>query len=142
MRRCKRLVCASYHPERELERIRFLRQQILDQRRTVGKALMRSAARRQADGGGRGGGRGGESRLQTLLLWLPGGSHLSHLLGLSSVSCLACGEVVRQGEDNMVACDVPQCSGLYCRPCFHGLGNTCVVCVRPLTFQEDGEEEL
>ncbi|XP_051253304.1 DC-STAMP domain-containing protein 2 [Dicentrarchus labrax] len=141
VRRCRRLVCASYHPERELERIRFLRQQILDQRRTVGKALMRSAARRWADGGGGGRG-GGESRLQTLLLWLPGGAHLSHLLGLSSVSCLACGEVVRQGEENMAACDVPQCSGLYCRPCFHRLGNTCVVCVRPLTFQEDGEEEL
>nr|XP_046255967.1 DC-STAMP domain-containing protein 2 [Scatophagus argus] len=140
MQRCRRLVCASYHPERELERIRFLRQQILDQRRMVGGALRRSAARIRADRGG--GGSGGRSRLQTLLLQLPGGAHLSHLLGLSSVSCVACGEVVTQGEDNMAACDVPQCTGLYCRPCFHSLGNTCVVCMRPATFQEDGEEEL
>ncbi|XP_038568329.1 DC-STAMP domain-containing protein 2 isoform X2 [Micropterus salmoides] len=148
VQRCRRLVCASYHPKRELERIQFLRQQILDQRRAVGKALRRSAARSRADrgagggggGGAGGGGGGGGSRLQTLLLRLPGGARLSHLLALSSVSCLACGEVGRQ--DNMAACDVPQCSGLYCRPCFHSLGNTCVVCTRPLTFQEDGEEEL
>ncbi|KAI3360815.1 hypothetical protein L3Q82_012877, partial [Scortum barcoo] len=160
VQRCRRFVCASYHPERELERIRFLHQHILDQRRTVGRALRRSAGE-----GGRGG--GGGRCLQTLLLWLPGGVHLSHLLGVSSVSCLACGEKVRQEENNMVACDVPKCSdklylmreesqrvngacltlmevgeGLYCRPCFHSLGNKCVVCTRPLTFQEDGEEEL
>ncbi|XP_040899644.1 DC-STAMP domain-containing protein 2 [Toxotes jaculatrix] len=140
VQRCRRLVCASYHPERELERIQFLRQQILDQRRMEGEALKRSAARRQADGGGGG---GGGSRLQRLLLRLPGGAHLSHLLSLSSaVTCLACGEVVRSEEDNVVFCDVPECTGLYCRPCFHTLGNACVVCMRPLTFQEDSEEEL
>ncbi|XP_071325927.1 DC-STAMP domain-containing protein 2 isoform X2 [Trachinotus anak] len=139
VQRCRRLICASYHPEREQERIQFLHQQILDQRRTEGEALRRSAVRSIAD---RGGGGGGGSHLQTLLLWLPGGAHLSHLMGVSpSVTCLACGEVVRS-EEGVVTCDVPQCSGLYCRPCFHSLGNTCVVCMRPLTFQEDGEEEL
>ncbi|XP_018534335.1 LOW QUALITY PROTEIN: DC-STAMP domain-containing protein 2 [Lates calcarifer] len=142
VQRCRRLVCASYHPEREQERIRFLRQQILDRRRMEGEALRRSAVRRRADGGG--GGR--RSRLQTppaeVETWLPGGLHLSHLLGLtSSVTCAACGEAVRSEED-VVTCAVPQCTGLYCRPCFHSLGNTCVVCTRPLTFQEDGEEEL
>ncbi|XP_037639479.1 DC-STAMP domain-containing protein 2 [Sebastes umbrosus] len=139
MQRCRRLACSSYHPERELERIRFLRQQILDQRRAVGKALKRSAARSRADGGGCGGGGGGESRLQTLLLRLPGGAHLSHLLGLASVTCLSCGDVVRQ--DNMAACKVSQCPGVYCLPCFHSLGNTCGVCARPLTSQEDREED-
>ncbi|KAG7218795.1 hypothetical protein INR49_006430 [Caranx melampygus] len=134
VQRCRRLVCAAYHPERERERIQFLRQQILDQRRTEGEALRRSAARTRGGGGG-GGGRG-----RSLLLRLPGGTHLSHLLGLSPpVTCLACGEDVRSEEDR-VTCDVPQCPGLYCRPCFHSLGNTCVVCVRPLTFQDDGEE--
>uniref|UniRef100_UPI0037E98DFF DC-STAMP domain-containing protein 2 n=1 Tax=Semicossyphus pulcher TaxID=241346 RepID=UPI0037E98DFF len=142
VQRCRRLVCAWFHPDREQERIRFLHQQILDQRRTLGRALRRSAARIRADRGGGGGGGGWGSHLQALLLWLPGGVRLSHLLALSSVTCLACGEVVRQDEDNMAACDVPQCTGVYCRPCFHSLGNTCVVCARPLTFQEDGEEEL
>ncbi|XP_065814115.1 DC-STAMP domain-containing protein 2 isoform X4 [Labrus bergylta] len=136
MQRCRRLACASYHPHREQERIRFLRQQILDQRWTLGNVLRRSAARIRADAGG------GGSHLQALLLRLPGGVHLSHLLGLSLVTCLACGEEVRQDEDNMAACDVPQCAGVFCRPCFHSLGNTCVACERPLTSQEDGEEEL
>ncbi|XP_056237675.1 DC-STAMP domain-containing protein 2 [Seriola aureovittata] len=138
VQRCRRVACSSYHPERELDRIQFLRQRILDQRRTEGDALRRSAVRSHADRGRGGGGR----HLQSLLLWLPGGVHLSHLLGLSpSVTCLACGEEVRSEED-VVTCDVPRCSGLYCRPCFHSLGNMCVVCMRPLTFQEDGEEEL
>ncbi|KAF3692474.1 DC-STAMP domain-containing protein 2 [Channa argus] len=138
--RCRRLICAVYHPERELERIQFLRQQILEQRRTVGKALRRSAARSRADRG-IGGGEG--RRLRSLLLRLPGGVYLSHLLGLSpSVTCLACGEVLNSEKNNTVKCDVPQCTGLYCRPCFLSLGNTCAVCVQPLTSQEDGEEEL
>ncbi|XP_063736976.1 DC-STAMP domain-containing protein 2 [Eleginops maclovinus] len=134
MQRCRRLVCASYHPERELERIWFLRQQILDQRSEEGRALRKSAA------WGGVGGRGGR-RLHTLLLQLPGGGHLSHLLGLSAVRCLSCGEEVRQEDDNMASCQVPQCPGVFCRPCFHSLGNMCVVCTRPLTFQEEEEEE-
>ncbi|KAM6994692.1 LOW QUALITY PROTEIN: DC-STAMP domain-containing protein 2 [Tautogolabrus adspersus] len=138
VQRCRRLVCASYHPHREQERIRFLRQQILDQRRTLGKVLKRSASRIRADQGGGGAG----SHLQALLLRLPGGVHLSHLLGLSLVTCLACGEEVRPDEDNMAACDVPQCPGVFCQPCFQSLGNTCVACERPLTLQEEGEEEL
>ncbi|XP_034410402.1 DC-STAMP domain-containing protein 2 [Cyclopterus lumpus] len=125
MQRCRRLVCAAYHPERELERIQFLRQKILDQRTTVWRALRRSAARSPGGGGGGGG--------------LPGGAHLAHLLGGPSVSCLSCGEEVRQ-EDDMVTCDVPQCPGVFCGLCFHALGNRCVVCTRPLTFQQ--EEEL
>ncbi|XP_041650106.1 DC-STAMP domain-containing protein 2 [Cheilinus undulatus] len=133
VQRCRRLVCAFYHPQREQERIQFLRQQILDQRRTLGRALRRSAAWIRADQG-----EGG--RLHALLLRLPGGLRLSHLLGLSSLTCLMCGEEVR--EDGTTTCDVPQCPGVFCRPCFHSLGNTCVVCERPLTFQEDSEEEL
>ncbi|XP_071370282.1 DC-STAMP domain-containing protein 2 [Centroberyx affinis] len=142
VQRCRRLICCRYHPEREEERIQFLHNHILEQRRTVGKVLRRSAARSRADGGGGGGGGGRSSLLRMLLLRIPGGFYLSDLLGLSSVSCLACGEAEERGGNNMVACLVPQCSGLYCRPCFHSLGSICVVCMGPLTFQEDSEEEL
>ncbi|XP_005744234.1 DC-STAMP domain-containing protein 2 isoform X3 [Pundamilia nyererei] len=62
MQRCRRLICASYHPEREQERIRFLRQQILDQRRGVRRALRRSVGRSTTDPGGGGG------RLHALLI--------------------------------------------------------------------------
>ncbi|XP_029969951.1 DC-STAMP domain-containing protein 2 [Salarias fasciatus] len=137
MQRCRRIVCASFYPERELERIRFLHQKILDQRSAAGGVLRRSAIQNAADRGGGGG-------LQALLTRLPAaGVRLSRLLGVSSsASCLACGDAVKPGDSNTVTCDVPQCSGLYCRPCFLSVGNTCVVCMRPLTFQEDGEEEL
>lgn len=139
VQRCRRLICAHYYPERELGRIHHLRQQILDQRRTLGIALRKAAARFRADQGEGGVGSG----LRKLLLALPGGAHLCGLLTglLSPVSCLCCGEVLRT-ESNMAACDVPQCPGLYCRPCFHSLGNTCTVCVGPLTPElEDIEEE-
>lgn len=137
VQRCRRLVCAHYYPEREQRRIEHLHQQILEGRKTLGLALRMAAARCRADQGEGGAGRG----LQRLLLRLPGGAHLCGLLALSPVSCLSCGEVLRK-EGDMAACEAPQCPGLYCRPCYHSLGNTCMVCVRPLTPElEDMEEE-
>ncbi|KAF7226476.1 DC-STAMP domain-containing protein 2 isoform X1 [Nothobranchius furzeri] len=140
MQRCRRLICAWYHPERERERIRFLHQQILNQRRAVGRVLRMSALRNQADREEA----GAAGCLQTLLTRLPGGRvllpHLQVLL--SPVTCLTCGDVLRSKDEDTITCDVPKCSGVYCRPCFHNLGNKCVICIRPLTFEEDCEEEL
>ncbi|KAF7645203.1 hypothetical protein LDENG_00208480 [Lucifuga dentata] len=113
MQRCRRPISAAFYPNRELERICFLRKKILDERRIEGRALRRSAARSRADGGGGG---GGWSRLRSALL--------------------------RRKDNNTVTCVIPRCTALYCRPCFHSLGNICMVCMRPLTFQEDSEEEL
>ncbi|XP_037532436.1 DC-STAMP domain-containing protein 2, partial [Nematolebias whitei] len=138
VQRCRRLTCAAFHPQREQERICFLRQQILDQRRAVGRALRRSAVRNQADRQEGGGG----AFLHALLMWLPRRVLLYLSSPLSRLTCLACGEMVRPKDENTVTCDVPRCSGVYCRTCFRSLGNTCVVCMRPLTFQEDSEEEL
>uniref|UniRef100_H3C6R0 DC-STAMP domain containing 2 n=1 Tax=Tetraodon nigroviridis TaxID=99883 RepID=H3C6R0_TETNG len=127
VQRCRRLACARYYPEQEERRIRHLRQQILDGRRTLGLALRLAAARFRADGGG--GAAGGAGRgLQRLLLRLPGGAHLCRLLTLSPVRCLSCGEVLRE-EGDMATCGAPQCPGLYCRPCYHSLGNACMLCV-------------
>lgn len=137
VQRCRRLVCARYYPEREQRRIQHLRQQILDQRKTLGMALRMAAARFRADRGEGGAGGG----LQSLLLRLPGGAHLCSLLSLSLVSCLSCGEVLRTKGD-MAACEAPQCPGLYCRLCYHSLGNSCMVCARPPTPElEDSEDE-
>ncbi|KAM4736455.1 DC-STAMP domain-containing protein 2 [Anableps anableps] len=186
------------------ERLWFLRQQILKERTSLGRALRRSTVRHLADRD-----KGGGGSLQALLMRIPGGRHLSHLLDCSSsLTCLGCGEAVRAKDGDTVVCDVPRCSGgkrslrtlgsdgsmktgenlretlaqlqistkspdssetentsdiqwkqkspaasprlslcvvfpgVFCRPCFHSLGNMCAVCMRPLTFQEDGEEEL
>ncbi|XP_068179005.1 DC-STAMP domain-containing protein 2 [Antennarius striatus] len=129
--RCRRVVCASFHPEREQERIRFLWQKIRDERRTEGIALMSSATMGPPDQ------RGGRNLLQRL----PGGARLSHVLGLSSISCRACGEVMRPWDKNVATCQVPRCPGIYCRSCFHSLRNTCLVCVRPTTFLDEAEAD-
>ncbi|KAM9309176.1 DC-STAMP domain-containing protein 2 [Pholidichthys leucotaenia] len=137
VQRCRRLICAWYHPEREQERIRFLHQKIIDERRAVGQSLRASVFRRRPD-------QGGTSRLHSLLMGCPGGAHLAHLFGLSSSSltCLSCGDLLRPKDEDTITCNVPRCSGLYCWTCFLSLGSSCVVCMRPLSFQEDDEVEL
>lgn len=135
VQRCRRLICARYYPEREQRRIQHLRQRILDGRKTQGLALRIAAARFRADRGEGGAGRG----LQSLLLRFPGGAYLWGLL--APATCLSCGEVLRKKGD-MAACEVPGCPGLYCRPCYHSLGSTCMVCVPPLSPElGDSEEE-
>ncbi|XP_015247145.1 PREDICTED: DC-STAMP domain-containing protein 2-like [Cyprinodon variegatus] len=138
VQRLRRVICASYYPEREQERIRFLQQKILKERRSVGRALWRSAIRHLADRDG-----GGEGFIQALMKRTPGGRFLSRLLDrTSSLTCLGCGEAVRKKDDDTIVCNVRRCSGVFCRPCFLSLGNVCIVCTRPLTFLEDVEEEL
>ncbi|XP_035991463.1 DC-STAMP domain-containing protein 2 [Fundulus heteroclitus] len=129
VQRLRRLICASYHPEREKERIRFLRQRILNERRSLGRALRRAVVQQLAGGGA----------VRTLMTRIPGGGYLCRLLDRSSLTCVGCGEAVRAKDDDTIACDVPRCSGVFCRPCFHSLGNMCAVCMRPLTFQDDSE---
>uniref|UniRef100_A0A667X9Q1 Uncharacterized protein n=2 Tax=Myripristis murdjan TaxID=586833 RepID=A0A667X9Q1_9TELE len=140
VQRSRRWICSIFHPEREEERIQFLHDHILEQRRTESRALRMTAALSRAEQAGGGGG-GGSSCLRTLLLWLPGGFFLSDLLNLSVV-CLFCGEAEKQGGSNMVACPVPQCTGMYCQTCFQSLENKCVLCVGPLTCEEDSQTEL
>ncbi|XP_055759051.1 DC-STAMP domain-containing protein 2, partial [Salvelinus fontinalis] len=136
VKRLRRLVCARYHPKRERERVQLLRRRIQSQRTSLGKALLRSVARSRAD-------REGTRFLQTLTTCLPGGSYLAEILGVSSVSCMACGRGGEgQSDPSMVTCITPQCKGVYCKQCFQSMGQVCAVCMGPLTFQEDCEEEL
>ncbi|KAM6968037.1 DC-STAMP domain-containing protein 2 [Aplochiton taeniatus] len=129
-KRLRRLVCASYHPRREWERVLLLHSRILSQRRTLGEALRRAVMRCRAD-------RGAPSLLHSLLL------RLGSLLGVTgaAVCCMACGEG-REEPDHMVSCPTQGCTGLYCSQCFQSMGRVCSVCMGPLTFQEDSQEEL
>ncbi|XP_043973262.1 DC-STAMP domain-containing protein 2 [Gambusia affinis] len=138
VQRLKRIFCAFYYPDQEQERIRFLHRHILSERLSVGRALRMSAIRHLAD---RTAG-AGTSCLQALLRRLPGGGYLSSLTGSSCLTCLGCNEPIRQKDDRTGVCDVSGCSGVFCRTCFHSLGNVCAVCKRPPTSQDDGEEEL
>ncbi|XP_038849126.1 DC-STAMP domain-containing protein 2-like [Salvelinus namaycush] len=114
------------------ERLQLLHGRI----QSLGKALLRSVARNRAEGEG-------PRFLQTLRTCFPGGSYLAEILGVSSVSCMACGRGGEgQDDPSMVTCITPQCKGVYCKQCFQSMGQVCAVCMGPLTFQEDCEEEL
>ncbi|XP_061838961.1 DC-STAMP domain-containing protein 2 isoform X2 [Nerophis lumbriciformis] len=138
VQRARRLMCAYLYPETELERLKFLRQLIMDERRAAGRALVRVRPKKQAHG------EQIRRYLGALLLSvyarLPrGGAYLSDLLASSSDMCLACG---RGAGSTSFVCDVPNCPGVYCRPCFCSLGKVCDACARPLTFQQYSEEEI
>ncbi|XP_036394574.1 DC-STAMP domain-containing protein 2 [Megalops cyprinoides] len=134
--RIRRFICASYYPKRERERILFLYNRILTQRASLRKALLRSVARSKAD-------EAHPSLRQKLAALLPAGSCIAKLLKASEVSCMACGKVAKGREDpDVFVCSTPQCKGLLCHQCLHSMDGVCTICMGPLTFQEDSEEEL
>nr|XP_061789460.1 DC-STAMP domain-containing protein 2-like [Nerophis lumbriciformis] len=121
--RSRRLICAYFYPETEKARIRFLHQQILDERRAAGRAVVRATAKKPLV-------RAKLCRcLQALLRRLPMGGEI----------CLACGEWAGFAA---FICDVQRCPGVFCRSCFKSVGRKCDVCARPASFQLDSQEEI
>ncbi|XP_062394418.1 DC-STAMP domain-containing protein 2 isoform X1 [Sardina pilchardus] len=136
VKRLRRLICASYHPKREKERIHALHQRILTQRLSLQKNLLRFAVTSKGD-------EQSGTFLRALALIVPGISRVARYLGAFDQSCMACGNVLESADDpNAHTCSTSQCKGLYCLPCFKSMDNICVLCMGPLTFQEDSEEEL
>ncbi|XP_066538576.1 DC-STAMP domain-containing protein 2 isoform X3 [Hoplias malabaricus] len=135
-KRLQRLVCARYHPQREKERLLWLRGRILSQRGSLGKALLRAVVKGKED-------QSSSSVLQTLTLHLPGGATIAKFLGVCDKSCLACGKMMkRKGSPDVYTCSTSNCTGCFCMQCFRLMGSICAVCMGPLTFQEDSEQEL
>ncbi|XP_051575689.1 DC-STAMP domain-containing protein 2-like [Myxocyprinus asiaticus] len=137
VKRLQRFVCARYHPQREKERIRYLHRHILFQRGSLGKALLRAVARNRVD-------QQNDGIIHTLAKFLPGIAIIARFLCVSQESCMACGKVLKKsdGDDDVHACPTPRCTGCYCSLCFRLMGNICAICMRPLTFLEDSEQEL
>ncbi|XP_035276060.1 DC-STAMP domain-containing protein 2 [Anguilla anguilla] len=134
--RLRRLICASYYPKREQERILFLYNRILSQRTSLRKALLRSVAQSKAD-------EVHATLLQRLVACLPARSCIAKFFKAPEVHCMACGKAAKGREDpNMFACITPQCKGLFCHLCLHSMGGACAVCMGPMMYQEDCEEEL
>ncbi|XP_040086293.1 DC-STAMP domain-containing protein 2 [Oryx dammah] len=134
--RLRRLICASYYPSREQERISYLYNVLLSRRTKLLAALYRSVRRRAAD-------HGHMSILQALAgrcsCLVPFISHFSQ----HQTYCLGCGQPQDEGDtENSVACSTPGCRGLFCLTCFRLLGNTCSVCASPLSNQEELDLEL
>ncbi|XP_043117634.1 DC-STAMP domain-containing protein 2 [Puntigrus tetrazona] len=134
IKRLQRFVCASYHPEREKKRIQYLHGHILNQRASLGKALLRAVQRNRID-------QQHDGVLQTLAKLLPGGAIIARLLDIGKESCVACGKVLntRGHDDKVHICPTPHCTGRYCSLCFRLMGKLCAICTAPLRFHEDQE---
>ncbi|XP_008759462.1 DC-STAMP domain-containing protein 2 isoform X3 [Rattus norvegicus] len=134
--RLRRVICASYYPSREQERITYLYNMLLSRRTNIPAAVQRAVRRRAAD-------QGHMSILQVLATRYPS---LSPLLGrflLHQTYCLGCGQPEEKGGmENFVSCSTPGCRGLYCPTCFRLLDNTCSVCASPLSNQGRLDLEL
>ncbi|XP_061260269.1 DC-STAMP domain-containing protein 2 isoform X1 [Bos javanicus] len=134
--RLRRLICASYYPSREQERISYLYNVLLSRRTKLLAALQRSVRRRAAD----------HSHMSILLVLAGRCSCLVPFISYFSqhqTYCLGCGQPQDEGDtENSVACGTPGCRGLFCLTCFRLLGNTCSVCASPLSYQEELDLEL
>ncbi|KAJ8290058.1 hypothetical protein GJAV_G00008250 [Gymnothorax javanicus] len=135
-RRLRRFICTSYYPRRERERIFFLYNRILTQRSSLRKALLRSVAQSKAD-------ESHATLLQKLAACLPAGSRIAKFFKAPEVHCMACGKAAKGKEDpNMVNCITAECKGFFCQLCLHSMDGMCAICMGPLMYQEDCEEEL
>ncbi|KAM9110633.1 DC-STAMP domain-containing protein 2 [Megaptera novaeangliae] len=134
--RLRRVICASYYPSREQERISYLYNVLLSRRTKLLAALHRSVRRRAAD-------QGHMSVLQVLARRC---SCLAPFISHSrqqQTYCLGCGQPQDEGDtENSVSCGTPGCQGLFCLTCFRLLDNTCSVCASPLSYQGELDLEL
>nr|XP_004667142.3 DC-STAMP domain-containing protein 2 [Jaculus jaculus] len=134
--RLRRVICASYYPSREQERIAYLYNTLLSRRAGLLAALKRSVRRRAAD-------QGQPSVVQALAIRCPCLSPWLKPFWQHQAYCLGCGQPEdRAYMENLVPCSTPGCPGLYCRTCFRLLGNSCSLCASPLSVQGDLDPEL
>ncbi|XP_060109230.1 DC-STAMP domain-containing protein 2 [Heteronotia binoei] len=136
VQRLRRAVCAWYYPSREQERICYLYNTILTRRTTLLSAVLKAVRRNSANGG--------HTNLFLILgAKIPVLGWIVKRLGIHESSCMGCGSV-REGtaSEDFVTCSTPGCRGIYCPKCFQLLNNICSICMGPLTFQGDLDEEI
>ncbi|XP_029436271.1 DC-STAMP domain-containing protein 2 [Rhinatrema bivittatum] len=134
--RLQRVVCASYFPGREQERIIFLYNNIITKRMSLTTALMKAIRRKSAD-------EGHTNIFLILAAKFPLFRWLANCFGVEQKYCMACGKVYKGSMAEMfVSCSTPGCKGLYCRQCYQLMDNICTICMAPLTYQGNQEEEI
>nr|XP_055180358.1 DC-STAMP domain-containing protein 2 [Nyctereutes procyonoides] len=134
--RLRRVICASYYPSQEQERISYLYNLLLSRRSSPLAALHRTVRRRAAD-------QGHTSVLQELATRFSCLNPVVSHFWQHQDYCLGCGQPHAQEDtENFVSCSTPGCQGLFCLTCFRLLHNTCSVCAAPLSHQGDLDLEL
>ncbi|XP_008521332.2 DC-STAMP domain-containing protein 2 isoform X1 [Equus przewalskii] len=134
--RLRRVICASYYPLREQERITYLYNVLLSRRTNLLAALHRTVRRRAAD-------QGHMSVLQGLAMRCSCLAPFISHFWKPQAYCLGCGQPQDEGDmENFVSCSTPGCQALFCTTCFRLLDNTCSVCASPLSYQGKLDLEL
>ncbi|XP_061462745.1 DC-STAMP domain-containing protein 2 [Rhineura floridana] len=136
IQRLRRVVCAWYYPSREQERVCYLYNTILTRRTGLAQAVLKAVRQRSADGG--------HTNILLILatkVWLC--AWLVKKLGVHTSYCMGCGRI-REGTatEDFVTCITPGCRGIYCPECYKLLNNMCSICMAPLTYQGDVDEEV
>nr|XP_056709480.1 DC-STAMP domain-containing protein 2 [Euleptes europaea] len=136
VQRLRRVVCAWYYPSREQERVCYLYNTILTRRTTLLGAVLKAVRRNSADGGH-------TNLFLILAAKVPVLSWIVKRLGIHQSYCMGCGSV-RKGtaSEDFVTCITPGCRGLYCPKCYKLMNNICSICMGPLTFQGELDEEI
>ncbi|XP_053133444.1 DC-STAMP domain-containing protein 2 isoform X3 [Hemicordylus capensis] len=136
IQRLRRVICAWYYPSRERERICYLYHTILTRRSGLAAAVLKAVRQRSADGG----------RKNILLVFaskLPFCAFLAKKLGVHESYCMGCGKIRDSAaSEDYVTCSTPNCRGIYCTECYKLLKNICSICMAPLTYQGEMDEEM
>ncbi|XP_054829245.1 DC-STAMP domain-containing protein 2 [Eublepharis macularius] len=136
VQRLRRVVCAWYYPSREQERVCYLYNTILTRRTSLVSAVLKAVRRHSVDGGH-------TNLFLILAAKVPVLAWLVKRLGVHQSYCMGCGSV-REGtsSQDFVTCITPGCQGIYCPKCYQLLNNICSICMGPLTYQGDMDEEI
>ncbi|XP_072284780.1 DC-STAMP domain-containing protein 2 [Pyxicephalus adspersus] len=134
--RIKRFICASYYPHTEQERICFLYNKLLTKRMNLEDTL-KEYIRKNAEN------QGHSNILMILAAHIPGFGCIARFFGSSDRHCMACARICTSDiSQDFKSCITNGCSGFYCQQCLGILHNVCVICMGPLAYDTDLEEEL
>ncbi|XP_051901657.1 DC-STAMP domain-containing protein 2-like [Pristis pectinata] len=134
--RLRRYICSVYYPSRERERVCYLYNQIHSKRSSLVSSLLRSVRKNSTDAGH-------TNILLVLAARYKVFAWIAALAGTYQNYCMACGRVAEGEEYEMfVPCITPGCKGYYCAECYQHMNNICSVCMGPLAYQGDIDEEV
>ncbi|XP_048214170.1 DC-STAMP domain-containing protein 2 [Perognathus longimembris pacificus] len=134
--RLRRVICASYYPAREQQRISYLYNLLLSRRTSLLASVQQAVRRRAAD-------QGYLSVPELLAIRCPFLRTFLRPFQPPQARCLGCGKPEVEGDlEDFVSCSTPGCQGIYCHTCFQLLDNTCCLCASPLSTQGNLDMEL
>ncbi|XP_068109668.1 DC-STAMP domain-containing protein 2 isoform X2 [Hyperolius riggenbachi] len=138
IQRLKRLICAYYYPFRERERVCFLYNKLVTKRQNILCTLWKTMRMNTEDEG--------HSSIPLILATkCPGLSCIVRLMGADGYECycMACAKMsTPHTNEDFVSCITPNCRGLFCKSCSEILNRVCNICMGPLSYSKNLDEEL